>query len=107
MQKIIAVDFDGCLCVNRYPDIGAENELAISALLQKKEAGYKLILWTCRTGEKLNEAVRWCRKRGLIFDAVNENLPESIERFDADCRKVYATEYWDDQAIVVKAGRRR
>ncbi len=107
MQKIIAVDFDGCLCVNKYPDIGAENELAISALLQKRAAGYKLILWTCRAGERLNEAVRWCRERGLDFDEVNENIPEITESFGGDCRKVYATEYWDDRAVIIKAGKRR
>lgn len=106
MQRIIAVDFDGCLCVNKYPDIGKENELAISALLQKQEAGYKLILWTCRSGEKLDEAVTWCKQRGLCFDAVNENIPEIVEKFNDDCRKVFATEYWDDRAVIIKAGKR-
>ena len=102
-QKIIAVDFDGCLCTNKYPDIGEENEAAISALLNEQEHGSRIILWTCRCSRKLDEAVRWCNERGLFFDAVNENLPECIEYYGDDCRKVYATEYWDDRAYTVKA----
>lgn len=104
MVKSIAVDFDGCLCRNEYPGIGAENELAIRNLINLQSEGYKLILWTCRCGTQLEEAVRWCNVRGLFFDAVNENLPEYIEHFGDDCRKIFATEYWDDRSVVVKAG---
>lgn len=102
-MKTIAVDFDGCLCVNKYPEIGAENELAIRNLIHLKNEGCKLILWTCRSGADLDEAVKWCNMRGLFFDAVNENLPEHIAEYGRDCRKVFATEYWDDRSVLVKA----
>lgn len=99
--KIIAVDFDGTLCENAYPDIGKAKESVISALSKEQYNGAKIILWTCRTGERLKEAVAWCEDHFLIFDAVNENLPEVIETFGSDNRKIFAHEYWDDRAVNV------
>lgn len=99
MDRIIAVDFDGCLCENEYPDIGEPNYNVINSLLEAKENGAKIILWTCRTDRQLIEAIRWCRDYGIEFDAVNGNLPELIEKFGNDSRKVCATEYWDDRAV--------
>ena len=99
----VAVDFDGCLCENKWPEIGEENSIAINALKRLQVGGTKLILWSCREGERLQEAVEWCRERGLEFDAVNENLPEYKEFYGNDSRKVYATEYWDDKSVIVDA----
>ena len=96
---IIAVDFDGTICQNKFPDIGVPNTRVIEELKEHQKAGSKIILWTCRCGDKLREAVEWSRKHGLIFDRVNENLPEIIERYGGDCRKITADEYWDDKAI--------
>lgn len=98
-MKIIAVDFDGCLCENRWPEIGPPIWPTIHALQACKEDGDRLILWTCREGDRLDEAVMWCANRGLTFDAVNDNLPEMTERFNNNCRKVFAHEYWDDRAV--------
>lgn len=77
--KIIAVDFDGTLCENKWPEIGAANDELIEYLKKRQASGDKIILWTCRVGELLQQAVRFCYNRGLIFDAVNENLPETLE----------------------------
>ena len=71
----------------------------IAYLKRRKASGDKLILWTNRSGERLSEAVQWCSDQGLTFDAVNENLPESIERFGGDCRKVFADLYLEDKAM--------
>ena len=95
---IIAVDFDGTLCENKYPEIGEPNADLIKQLLKQQENGDKFILWTCRTGKLLDEALIWCRELGIVFDAINENLPERIEQYGGDCRKVSADEYWDDKA---------
>lgn len=62
-------------------------------------AGCKIILWTCRVGEDLEAAVRWCRMYGIPLDAVNENLPEHIKHFGNETRKVYANLYIDDRGI--------
>lgn len=101
-MKVIAADFDGCLCENRWPEIGKANDSVLRALLRQKENGAKIILWTCREGKLLHEAVAWCRARGLEFDAVNDNLPERIEAYGGNCRKVSADEYWDDRAIAAR-----
>ena len=101
--KIIAVDFDGCLCENKWPEIGKPKEAIIRQLLAEREWGAKLILWTCREGKMLAEAVEWCRGFGLEFDAVNANLPEMNAMYGNDSRKIGADEYWDDKAVTVKA----
>ena len=97
--KIYAVDFDGTLCENKWPDIGEPNTRLIELLKKEKAAGTaKLILWTCRVSERLENAIAWCKERGLTFDAVNENLPESQEMFGGNPRKIFAHEYIDDRS---------
>jgi hypothetical protein len=99
-QEILAVDFDGLLCENEYPKIGKANDKAIEYFKMRREEGDKLILWTCRKGIYLNNAIAWCRKRGLEFDAVNENLPEMVKAFHGDTRKIFANEYFDDRNVI-------
>jgi hypothetical protein len=96
--KIIAVDFDGTLCENKWPEIGKANMEVIKYLQKEKKNGAKVILWTCRTGKKLIDAILWCGSMGLVFDSVNENVPEAILEFGSDTRKVFAHEYIDDKA---------
>lgn len=96
---IIAVDFDGTLCEDKWPEIGAPNEELFSYLkLQQRRYGVRLILWTCRSGERLQNAVNFCSKHGLEFDAVNENLPDVIEMYGDNTRKISADIYIDDKA---------
>ena len=100
-KTIIAVDFDGTLCRNAYPRIGEPRVTMINFLknAQRKNGpdACKIILWTCRTGDLLSEAVEWCKTMGLKLDAVNENLPEIVEEFGGDSRKIYADVYIDDR----------
>lgn len=96
-QNIIAVDFDGTLCENKWPEIGMPNEELIEYLKKRQTNGEKLILWTNRVGNRLDEAVKWSAEKGLVFDAVNENLPEIVEAFGVDPRKIFANEYIDDR----------
>jgi hypothetical protein len=98
-DMIIAVAFDGTLCVNEWPAIGAPRTAVIAWILARKQCGDKLILWTNRVGERLDGAVAWCREQGIEFDAVNENLPEIVQEFGGDCRKVFANVYLDDRAM--------
>jgi len=99
VSKIIAVDFDGCLVKNEYPKIGDPIVDVILKLKQEQLDGAKVILWTCRRGDLLNAAVYFCLQAGIRLDAINENLPEMIEFFGGDTRKVFANEYWDDRAV--------
>ena len=100
MNKIIAIDFDNTLFKTKWPDILEPIWEVIERAKEEQRNGAKLILWTCRCGKYLDDAIEACRRVGIIFDAVNENLPESIETFDGtDSRKVFANEYWDDLSI--------
>lgn len=96
---IVAVDFDGTLCGNAWPRIGAPRHGVIDYVLYRQEHGAKLILWTNRSGNELSEAVAWCAEHGIQFDAVNENVPEAVDFFRGDTRKVFADEYIDDKAV--------
>lgn len=102
--KVIAIDFDDCLFNSNYPDVGTPNLSVIEAVKELKKQGNKIILWTCRTGESCEVAVKACEKYGLTFDAVNDNIKEHKEKFGNDSRKVYADEYWDDKSVVVRNG---
>ena len=99
LDPIYAVDFDGTLCEYKWPEIGNANTELIDYLKIIQSHGARLILWTCRKDEKLEEAVEWCKQHGLVFDAINENLPEIIEEFGSDTRKIYANKYIDDRAV--------
>lgn len=95
---IIAVDFDGTIVEHRYPKIGKEIPFAIATLKKLQKERNLLILWTVREGELLDEAVNYCRKRGLEFYAVNANHPdEQIKATQSlPCRKLRADMYIDD-----------
>ncbi|MEN7547952.1 hydrolase [Rapidithrix thailandica] len=98
-QLKIAVDFDGTIVENKYPDIGPEMINAFEVLREMQAQGHRLILWTFRHGEELEEAVKFCRDRGVEFYAVNHSFPN--ESFDADLysRKVDADVFIDDRSI--------
>lgn len=95
---IIAVDFDGTIVEHRYPAIGKELPFALETIkaLQKKQ--HQIILWSFRVGNELNEAVEFCKKRGVEFYAVNKSYPE--EQFDETIsRKINADLFIDDRNI--------
>lgn len=96
---VYAVDFDGTLCEDAFPEIGAPILATIEFVKAARAAGDKVILWTCRVDDRLDAALAWCAKQGLVFDAVNDNLPELIEKYSSNCRKVCADRYIDDKAI--------
>ena len=96
---IFAIDFDGTLCVDRYPEIGEPRGDMIRAVLDAQRAGDRFILWTCRIGERLEEAVAWSAAKGITFDAVNDNLPDMIALYGNNCRKVFADGYIDDRNV--------
>ena len=94
---VFAVDFDGTLCESVWPGIGAPNIALINRLIKRRDRGDKIILWTCREGERLQEAVEWCKGHGLEFDAVNDNLQELKDEFENNPRKIAADVYIDDK----------
>ena len=95
----IAVDFDGTIVEHCYPAIGPEKPFAIDTLKYLSAKRHKLILWTVREGRLLDEAVAYCKKRGLEFYAVNKNYPEEKETHEGYSRKLQADLFIDDRNL--------
>ena len=97
---VIAVDFDGTIVENRYPEIGAERPFAIETLKKLQADRHLLILWTCREENLLAEALAWCQERGLEFYAVNRDYPEEkILATGHFTRKLKADLFIDDRNV--------
>ena len=96
----IAVDFDGTIVEHKYPQIGEEIPFAIETLKMLIRDQHKLILWSVREGELLEEAVNWCRERGVQFYAVNHDYPEEMwEENPHFSRKLKVDVFIDDRNI--------
>lgn len=95
----IAIDFDGTIVEHRYPKIGGEIPFAIESLKMLQKDGHRLILWSVREGKLLNEAVEWCRERGVEFYAANRDYPEEEAAHQGFSRKIKADIFIDDRNL--------
>ena len=94
----VAIDFDGTIVEHAYPEIGKEKLFAFETLREMQKRGFRLILWTYRTGVELEEALEFCRQRGVEFYAVNKSYPEEV--FDETVsRKIDVDLFIDDKNI--------
>ena len=97
---VIAVDFDGTIVESRYPEIGDERPFATDTLRMLAKDKHQLILWSCREGKLLDDAVAWCRERGVEFWAVNKDYPEEEETKNSYfSRKIKADMFIDDRQV--------
>lgn len=96
---VIAVDFDGTIVEHRYPAIGKEIPFAIATLKQLISDGHRLVLWSVREGKLLEEAVNYCRERGIEFYAVNKDFEEEGGRGRHYSRKLKADLFIDDRNV--------
>ena len=97
-HMIIAVDFDGTIVEDAYPDVGNAKIFAFETLKELQNDGHRLILWTYRHGVKLDEAVAFCKKNGIEFYAVNKNYPEEVYEGKVS-RKINADLFIDDRNV--------
>lgn len=97
--KVIAVDFDGTVVEHAYPAIGEEMLFAFATLQKLQEKGHKLLLWTIREGELLEDAVAYCQQNGITFYAVNKNYPEEVYEPGITPRKLNADIFIDDRNV--------
>ena len=97
---VIAVDFDGAIVEHRYPEIGPEVPFAIDTLKMLIADRHKVILWTVREGKLLEDAVEWCRNRGVEFYAVNKDYPEEKKEFNNHFSRKIKAEVWIDDRNV-------
>ncbi len=95
-KMIIAVDFDGTCVEHDYPYIGMDAEGAVDVLRELVAKGHRLILFTMRSGDKLEAAVKWFKERKVELWSINTN-PEQREWTESV--KVYAHYYIDDSAV--------
>ena len=97
---IIAVDFDGTIVEHEYPKIGEEIPFATETLRMLINDHHKLILWSVREGKLLDEAVEWCRERGVEFYAINRDYPEeTTQNNNHFSRKLKADLFIDDRNL--------
>ena len=96
---VIAVDFDGTIVEHRYPKIGEEVPFAVETLKLLQQDKHRLILWSVREGELLDEAVEWCKQRGLEFYSVNKDYPEEEKKHQGFSRKLKADLFIDDRNV--------
>ncbi len=94
--KILAIDFDGTIVEDAYPKIGKPRLFAFETLLKLQEKGHRLILWTYRSGRKLQESVDFCKENGIEFYAVNKSYPEEVLNHTIS-RKIHADIFIDDR----------
>lgn len=95
----IAVDFDGTIVEHAYPEIGEIKMFAFETLRELQKQGHVLILWTVRYGQRLDEAVEFCRKHGIEFYAVNKNYPEEVFNETEVSRKLDCDMFIDDKNL--------
>lgn len=96
---IIAVDFDGTLHNGEYPNIGAPVLNAIPMMQKLSYDGHYIIIWTCREGILLTEAINWLLANDIPFHRVNDHEPENKAKYGGTTRKVYAHLYVDDKQV--------
>ena len=96
----IAVDFDGTIVTHEYPEIGKELPFATDTLKLLIKEGHKIILWSVREDKLLDDAVNWCRERGVEFYAINRDYPEeTTENNNHFSRKLKVDMWIDDRNI--------
>lgn len=96
----IAVDFDGTIVTHEYPKIGKERTFATDTLKHLIKDGHRLVLWTVREGDLLDEAVNWCRERGVEFYAINRDYPEEERENNNHFSRKLKVDLWiDDRNI--------
>lgn len=95
---LIAIDFDGTIVEDDYPRIGKPQLFAFETMKRLQSDGHRLILWTYRCGNKLDDAVLFCKENGLEFYAVNSSFPNE-EFTGQESRKIGADLFIDDRNI--------
>ena len=95
-QTIYGIDFDGTIVEEAWPQIGKVKEDVVCFIRELKKKGHRWVLITMREGKFLDAALDMLAELDIYPDAVNDNLPERIEKWGNNPRKIYADVYIDD-----------
>ena len=96
---ILAVDFDGTIARSSFPDILGNNRMPVKCCANCTKRGHYIIIWTCRSGKNLLDAINWLLEHNIPFDRVNDHCPENIKRYGKGSGKIYANIYIDDKNL--------
>ena len=96
---IIAIDFDGTIHTGQHPEIGYLFPDVRKTISSLRSEGHYVIIWTCRTGDDLLNAVNWLLENGIEFDRINDNHPNNIKKYGGNTRKIFADLYIDDKQV--------
>lgn len=104
-ERVYCLDFDDTIAYTQFPKIIKPLPYAIEVLkVLTKDPNSTIILWTCREGKYLQDALNFCELYGIKFDYVNENCKRNLDLYKTDCRKVSADIYIDDHSYQGKRG---
>lgn len=94
--KIAAIDFDGTITHPHNKTEYPPDPECVKTLRALRGDGWKLILWTCRAGNRLAAAINYLKRYNLyeLFDAINSNIEPMKYKVS---NKVLASVYIDDR----------
>ena len=99
-RKIIAIDFDGTIVEDRFPEIGKMIPGA-KKVINHFYTYAKIIIWTSRTGADLERAKAWLKENDIKYHHINESCPDNVAQYGGtDTRKIFADIYVDDKGLV-------
>lgn len=97
-KYIIAIDFDGVIAKDMFPEIG-EPRWLVQRVMKHLHKSCEIIIWTCREGRNLDSAKSWLKEHQIPYDYINENSKNNIAIYGSDTRKVFADIYVDDRSL--------
>jgi hydroxymethylpyrimidine pyrophosphatase-like HAD family hydrolase len=97
----LAIDFDGTIVEEAFPGLGKMKPEANKYINMLYDQGCMILINTCRTGGYEADAENFLRRMGIKYHYINCNLPQSIEYFKQDCRKLSADVYIDDTDLKI------
>ena len=98
-MPIIAIDFDGTIVQDNYPEIGKPYPGAIEAINELYDSGYCIIINSCRAREQERDMIHWLERNDVLISHCGENCRELVCRYKTDCRKISADIYIDDKSL--------
>lgn len=101
-KLVVAVDFDGTIVNDKFPEIGNIKTKTVELMKKLKEKGHLVIVWTCRSGHNLDDAVDFLNKNNILYDYINENPQDPYAIAGWQGRKVFCDIYLDDRAVNIK-----
>jgi len=97
-KLILAIDFDGTIVENKFPDIGKLKHNAKEVINYLYDFCF-IIIYTCRGGSELVEAKNFLDREGIKYHKINENAPFDMIGF-LPTSKIYADIYIDDKNLL-------